>query len=155
MRTAFTRAQEAVNVDGIPTINFARWTEFHTCLKDILRHKSPDVSRYRQETAGVQAYLEHQLRGISVGSTTDRRLEERGGKLRQQEGASRQRRVEFNSVGMLTALPPHAPESTVFNESPISQDDGVSIETTTLEGLIENLILSCASIKLHFCRQSY
>jgi hypothetical protein len=86
MRTAFASAQEAVDVGGIPIINFSRWTEFQTCLQDVLQHKSPDYSTYdRQEIARVQAYLEHQLHGISVSSTMDQHLEERSKRLRQEE----------------------------------------------------------------------
>ena len=85
MRTAFSKAKEAVDADGIPMINFTKWAEFYTCLKDVLRHKPPDVSKYRQTTAGVLAYLEQQLGDISLGPTMDQDLEKRSHKLCEEE----------------------------------------------------------------------
>ena len=38
------------------------------------------------------------------------------------------------------------PNTRVLNESPVPQDEDASVETTTLEGLIDNLILPCVSI---------
>jgi len=100
MRTAFFRACEAADVGDVPAINFGRWTEFHKCVKDVFRHKSPDVSQYRQKTAGVLAYLEHQLRGSSIGSTTDQDLDKQSGKLKQQEEMLRELRyAELKGVG--------------------------------------------------------
>jgi hypothetical protein len=50
---------------------------------------------------------------------------------------------------------PHTPESTVLNESPVSQDDGSSIEATTLEGLIDDLIQPRARTSLYFYPSYY
>lgn len=99
MRTAFFRACEPADVGDISTINFGRWMEFHKCVKDVFRHKSPDASQYRQQTAEVLAYLEGQLRGISIGSTTDQHLEERSSKLKQQE--ERLRKIDLIRAGFV------------------------------------------------------
>jgi hypothetical protein len=101
MHTAFSRAQDAVYINGVPTIDFAKWTEFHTSLKDILRYKSPDVSAHRQKRAGVLGYLERHLRDISVGSDMDQALEERSRNLWHNEELRRQLGIPgLNAVGM-------------------------------------------------------
>jgi hypothetical protein len=55
-------------------------------------------------------------------------------------GGPRAKRLRINTS--------NAPPNThVLNESPVSQDEDASVETTTLEGLLDNLIVpSCASI---------
>jgi hypothetical protein len=84
MRTAFSKAKETVDVHGTTTINFSKWTEYHTCLKAVFRHKLPDVSKYRPST-GVLAYLNNQLSGVSPGSPMDQDLEKRSNELFEQE----------------------------------------------------------------------
>jgi hypothetical protein len=100
MHTLFSQAKGVVGTSGTTTINFAKWTEFHTSIKDVFQYKPPDVSKYRQTTAGVLAYLEHELYGISVSSTMDQDLEKLSNKLYQNEDLLRQMRVpEYNAVG--------------------------------------------------------
>jgi hypothetical protein len=101
MHTAFFQGKDVVEINGIDMINFTKWIAFHGYLKDVFRRKPPDFSQYRQTKAGVLAYLEHQLRGISVGSIVDQALEERSSKLRQREDVMRQLRIpELHAVGM-------------------------------------------------------
>lgn len=47
-------------------INFERYVKFMERLKEVLHYRPPDLEQYR--TQGPLAYLEHQLRNISVGS---------------------------------------------------------------------------------------
>jgi hypothetical protein len=92
MRTAFSKAK-VVDVDDIPTINFSRaWTEFYTSLKDIFRHKPPDLSKYRTK-AEVLAYLERELSDISLHLTTDQDLEKQSSKLCSREKQIRELRI--------------------------------------------------------------
>jgi hypothetical protein len=101
MHTAFFQGKDVMEIKGVPMINFAKWIGFHAYIKDIFRYKPPDVSQYHQTKAGVLAYLEHQLRGISVGSAVDQALEERSRKLGQKEEVMRQLRIpELHAVGM-------------------------------------------------------
>jgi hypothetical protein len=101
MHTAYFQGKNVVEIKGVTMVNFAKWAGFHAYIKDVLRHKPPDVSHYRQTKAGVLAYLEHQLRGISVGSVVDQALEERSCTLGRQEEVMRQLRIpELNAVGM-------------------------------------------------------
>lgn len=86
MRTMFSQAQETVDVDGI-RINFAKWAQFRVCINDVHRHKAPDVSKYRQENAGVLAYLEQQLHGVRLGPTMN--LEARSQELQREEDQNR------------------------------------------------------------------
>lgn len=101
MRTAFYLAQDVVHANGMPTINFPKWTEFHTSLKDILRHKCPDISAHRQKKTGVLKYLERHLRDISVGSDMDQALEKLSRNLWHNEELQRQLGIPgLNAVGM-------------------------------------------------------
>jgi hypothetical protein len=98
MHAAFSEAPDIVDIDGIPMINFAKWTRFHACIKDVFRHKPPDVSKYREAKAGMLAYMEQQLRGISTGPAMDKALQERASKLREKEkvmGQSRLRELKL------------------------------------------------------------
>jgi hypothetical protein len=61
MRTAFLAAKNTVVVNSIPMINFAKWTEFHACAKDVLLYKPPNLSNHRQTWTGVLTYLKNQL----------------------------------------------------------------------------------------------
>jgi hypothetical protein len=74
-----------VVTNGIRIINFANWTEFHRRIDAVFQHDLPDVSGYRQRNAGMVAWLEDQLRGISVCSTTDQDLERLSVQLRRDE----------------------------------------------------------------------
>ena len=101
MHTAFFQGKDLIENNGVPLINFAKWIGFHSLIEDIFQHRPPDVSGYRQAKAGVLAYLEHQLRAISVGSVVDQALEERSSKLGQTEEMMRQLRIpELKAVGM-------------------------------------------------------
>jgi len=101
MHTAFFQGRNEVEIKGVPMINFAKWIAFHALITDIFRHRPPDVSRHRQAIRGVLAYLEHQLRGISVGSIVDQALEERSSKLWKIEEVMRKLRIpELKAVGM-------------------------------------------------------
>jgi len=101
MHTAFSKEPDMVEIQSVPMINFAKWARFHDCIKDIFQHKPPDVSQYRQTKKGVLAYLEDQLSGISVGSTTKRCLEKRSKELEQQEKEMRRQRIpDLHAVGM-------------------------------------------------------
>jgi hypothetical protein len=62
-------------------------------------------------------------------------------------------RVERPRV-MTTDIPPCAPEPALLNESPVSQAENGSVETTTLGELIEKLILPCTSISVYVCHLS-
>ena len=101
IRTAFFNAKAGVEVNGITMINFAKWTEFHACIKEVLRHKPPDISKYRQTKARALAYLTGQLRDISLGFTMDQDLERRSSKLRQQEDLDRQQGVKSQRLSIL------------------------------------------------------
>jgi hypothetical protein len=94
MRIAFSKAKEAVDVHGATTIDFSKWTEFHACLKAVLRHKLPDVSKHRRASTGVLAYLDKQLSGTSPGSPMDRDLEKRSRLLSEQEEEIRTQPVD-------------------------------------------------------------
>jgi len=85
MRTAFFKLKETVDVNDAHAINFAKWTEFHACINAVLRHKPPDVSKYRRTSAGVLAYLERQLSENPPGSPMDHYLEQRSSKLFDEE----------------------------------------------------------------------
>jgi hypothetical protein len=101
MHTAYFQGKNVVEIKGVPMINFAKWIAFYAYIKDVLQHKPPNVSQYRQTRAGVVAYLEHQLRGISVGSVVDQALEGRSSKVEKTEEMMRQLRIpELNAVGM-------------------------------------------------------
>ena len=101
MRTAFSEAKEAVDIHGTTTINFSKWTKFHTCLKVVLRHKLPDVSKYRRASAGVLAYLNQQLSGVSPGPPMNLDLEKRSSKLFEQEEKIRNQPIDrFRRAGV-------------------------------------------------------
>ena len=85
MRAAFSEAKEAVDVHGTTMVNFSKWTEFHGCLKAVLQHKLPDISKYRRASTGVLAYLDNQLSGVSPGLPMDQDLEERSNNLFEKE----------------------------------------------------------------------
>jgi len=99
MHTAFSQGKDVIEIKGVPMINFTKWIGFHTYAKEVFRHKPPDVSK--QTKAGVLAYLEHQLHGISVGPLVEQALEQRSSKLGQKEDVMRQLRIpELHAVGM-------------------------------------------------------
>ncbi|KIM88400.1 hypothetical protein PILCRDRAFT_256054 [Piloderma croceum F 1598] len=85
MRTVFPQENYVVNTNGVRTINFSKWTEFYTCIRAVIQHEPPDVSRYRQRYAGMVAWLEDQLCSSSVGPTTDEYLESLSVQLRRDE----------------------------------------------------------------------
>jgi len=87
IRIAFPERTDTIEIQSVPMIDFAKWTRCYDRIKDVFRHKSPDISKYRQTKAGALAYLEGQLHGISANSTTDQRLEKRSIELVQQEKA--------------------------------------------------------------------
>jgi hypothetical protein len=88
---------KAAGVNGSPMINFAKWMEFHTCLKDVIRHKPPDISQYRQTNAKALEYLESQLHGIPPGSTIDQDLEKRSREILEQE-----RRIQYHLIALVS-----------------------------------------------------
>ena len=92
MHTAFSKAEVVVDADGTPTINLSKWTEFHTCLKDIFRPKPPDLSKYRTK-AGVLAHLEQELSDISLHLTMDQDLEKQSSQLCDKEKQIRKLRI--------------------------------------------------------------
>jgi hypothetical protein len=92
MRTAFEEAKAEVDSNGINMINFAKWVQFHTYMKNILRHEPPDISDYRQSNAGSLAYLQSKLSAISDDSNTYQDLETRSSGLQQQEERIRRQR---------------------------------------------------------------
>jgi hypothetical protein len=114
--TVFLQEQDVVNIYGVPMINFAKWTRLHACIKNVLRHKPPDLSAYHQTKAEVMAYLEHQLLRISVGSVVDQALEERSCKLRQQEDMTYQsRHRELRELGFVKDANPQAGSSRMWD----------------------------------------
>jgi hypothetical protein len=86
VHTVFDEAN--TGVDGINAINFAKWVQFYTYIKNVLRHELPDISDNHWSKAGALAYLNGQLSTIS---TTDRDLGNRSGELLRQEENIRQR----------------------------------------------------------------
>ena len=84
MRTAFSAAKNAVAVNSIPMIDFAKWTEFHACVKDILLFKPPNLSNHRLTWTGVLTYIKSQLRG-----NMDQDLGIQSRKIRKEESQSR------------------------------------------------------------------
>lgn len=80
-------------------INFAKWRRFHAILRDVLRHRPPDISECRN--LGVQAYLEQQLHAISLSTFVDEQLESRSHKLAAEEEIMREAKIpELMAVGM-------------------------------------------------------
>jgi len=67
MRIEFSKGANMVEIQGVPMINFAKWTRVHGCVKDVIRRKPPDVSKYRQKNARALAYLEDQLYNTPAG----------------------------------------------------------------------------------------
>jgi hypothetical protein len=102
MRTAFEEAKAEVDSNGVHMINFAKWVQFHTCMKNILRHELPDISDYRQSNAGSLAYLQSKLSAISGDSNTYQDLKTRSGGLLQQE--KRIRRQGSRNQRLRTAI---------------------------------------------------
>jgi hypothetical protein len=101
IRRAFVEGRNTVNIQSVAMINFAKWIKFHFCVMDVFRHKPPDVSRYRRTEASALAYLEGQLRDVSVGSSMDQRLEELSSWLKQkEESISEQNLSRLYAVGM-------------------------------------------------------
>jgi hypothetical protein len=94
MRTAFSKLKETVDANDAPAINFAKWTEFHAYIKVVLRHKPPDVSKYRRTSTGVLTYLERQLSDIFPGSPMDHDLEQRSSKQFEQEEQIRNQSID-------------------------------------------------------------
>jgi hypothetical protein len=78
-----------VEIRDVPMINFSKCMRLHDCLQHVFRHRPPDVSIYRQSKTGVLAYLEKELRDISVSSTTDKRQDERSRLLKTEEESRR------------------------------------------------------------------
>jgi hypothetical protein len=85
MRRAFSNMKAMVDINGITMVNFAKWTEFHRCIKEVLCHKPLDISNYCQTKAGALAYLKSQLQDISPDFTVGQDLETRSCKLQQEE----------------------------------------------------------------------
>ena len=77
-----------IEIEGIPRINFAQWTRVYGRIKDVHRHKVPDLSGYRKQKAGALAYLKDQLGHTPLGPIGDQDLQEHSSML-QQEGTSR------------------------------------------------------------------
>jgi len=101
LHDVFCEGKDIVETQSVPMINFAMWTRFHDRMKEVSRHKPPDVSKYRQTKAGALAYLEEQLRGIAARPITNHRLEELSRKLWQQERLMhRQGFPALETVGM-------------------------------------------------------
>jgi hypothetical protein len=87
------------NIQSLHLINFAKWTRCYHRIKDVFQYKAPDVSNDRQKKAGV-AYLEGQLRGVSIDSTVNQCLEDRSIWLAEKEEAIRPRLLALQAVGM-------------------------------------------------------
>lgn len=85
LNIAFSEGPDRVEMHGVPMINFVKWTNFHDRLKDVLKHKPPDVSRYRQTKAEVLAYLKDQLRRTPSSRVVAEYSKKRRGVLEQQE----------------------------------------------------------------------
>jgi hypothetical protein len=83
MCPAFSAAKNTIVVNSIPMINFAKWTEFHACVKDVLLYKTPNLSNYHQMGTGVLTYLKIQLRG-----DMDQDLGVQSNKIREEESQS-------------------------------------------------------------------
>lgn len=96
-----TQGTEIVDVAGTPMLNFAKWTRLCMCMKDVFRHKIPDLEVHRGLQAGTLAYLNKQLSAIPVGKKIDDMLEERSRVLEKKEDVMRQLRLpELSAVGM-------------------------------------------------------
>lgn len=101
MRTVLSENTDTVDIQRVSMINFSKWARFHTCMKDALSQKPPDISTYRQTKAGVLAYLEEQLKGISVNPTMTQRLQQRSSGREHQETSLHQQRIPaLHRVGM-------------------------------------------------------
>lgn len=101
MNGVFRQDKDLVEVGGTQMINFAKWTSLHVCMRDVFRYKPPNIPEYRQRKADALAYLEQQLKGISMGSRIDDSMEARSHALEQKEEVMRQLRIpELSAVGM-------------------------------------------------------
>lgn len=90
-----------VEVNGVPLINFERYTKFTARIKEVLHYVPPDLERYRQQ--GQLAYLEHQLRGVYMKPTVEDELMERSLALEAEETRDyRTRKRELKSLGFKT-----------------------------------------------------
>jgi hypothetical protein len=88
-----------VEFKGRHLINFVRSTEFSIRMKKLLQYKGPKSSQLNP-SAGSLAYLESQLRDISVNPSTEDVLEERSIALAADEKRIHDLRVrEFRSLG--------------------------------------------------------
>lgn len=93
-------------VDGRPLINFERYIKFTDRVKEVLHHKPPVLERYRQQ--GQLAYLEHQLRNLQPGPSTDDELMARSRELEVGEARDfRLRTHELHSLGFATSKKKH------------------------------------------------
>lgn len=87
--TALSTEEDMVDIGDVSMINFVKWTRFRSCVKDVIRHKTPDtqcshkntgvlarffdyvkvlvrhrtpvLTEYRHEKPGVLAYLKQEL----------------------------------------------------------------------------------------------
>lgn len=101
MRTVFSQDEDTLNINGTTMINFTKWTRFHECMRGVFKHKPPDVTTYRQKNAEALAYLNSQLRVISIGPKVDEALAQRSRYLLNKEEALRAAGfVELHGVGM-------------------------------------------------------
>ena len=88
-------------IQNVPMINFSKWRKCYDRIKDVFRYKSPDISEYRQTKAKALAYLEGQLRGVSISPTANQSLEERSVWLEAKEEEMRQGGfLALEAVGM-------------------------------------------------------
>jgi hypothetical protein len=84
MCTAFEATKNTVVANSIPMINFAKWTEFHACVKDLLLYKPPNILNHHQMWTGILTYLKIQLRG-----NMDQDWGVQSSKIREEESQSR------------------------------------------------------------------
>jgi hypothetical protein len=94
MRTGFSKGADMVTTQGVPMIDFAKWTRIHGCMKDVLRRKPLDVSKYRQKYARALAYLEDQLHNTPASQD----FVELSSGLQEQEHEILERREKFGGV---------------------------------------------------------
>ncbi|KAG6861734.1 hypothetical protein C0995_012738 [Termitomyces sp. Mi166 len=91
----------AIEVDGVPMINFERYIRFTDRVKEVLHYTAPDLERYRQQ--GQLAYLEHQLHKVHLTPDIDDELVKRSTTLEADETRDyRARKRELRRLGFRT-----------------------------------------------------
>lgn len=99
MKIALETGTDTVDNHGVSMINFAKWTKFHDCVKDVVhktthfipyrrmkagvltrfydfvkdpfQHTTSDATQYLHKAERVLAYLKQELEGTPISSSQD------------------------------------------------------------------------------------